>query len=200
MSWEKLLHLGDLPLTLAVASAVTTWLLAAGAWRSAISWSVLYALTIGLVAGSKIAFLGWGTGVPGLGFKAFSGHAAGATAVFPTAFYLLVYRRGLRIRQVAVTAGLALGAAVALTLVIANEHTLAESAAGWLMGATASLASILLARDLPANGSLGRTAFAVLAFAFVAWLTSQVPVGYLMARAALALSGSDQLHRWDSCG
>jgi hypothetical protein len=200
MSWLALMHLGDITLTLPAAAAVGAWLLACRAWRSALCWAALYALAIALVGASKIAFLGWGTGVPALGFKALSGHATGATAVFPTLFYLLLrdYRRPMR--MAAALTGLALGALVALLLVLGGEHTPAEAAAGWLTGACASLACIRCTRNLESPRPLQSVACATIAFAAAAWLVKWAPLGYWMARAALALSGSDRLHSWDSCG
>jgi hypothetical protein len=200
MPWLKLMHLGDLTLTLSAAAAVTAWLLAARAWRSAIWWSVLYALAIGLVGASKIAFLGWGAGVPALGFKAISGHATGAAAVFPIVFYLLAHNFGTYARHTAVAAGLGLGAAVAVMLVLGGQHSASEAAAGWATGALVSLGSVRFARHIPASPPVRGLACATLAFALAAWFMQLVPVNYWMVKAALALSGSDRLHPWDSCG
>jgi PAP2 superfamily len=200
MSWLELMHLGDITLTLPAAAAVTAWLLACRAWRGALCWSVLYALAIAMVGASKIAFLGWGTGVPALGFKAISGHATGATAVFPTLFYLLLRDQGRPARITAAAIGLGLGALVAALLVVGGEHTPAEAATGWLTGAMTSLACVRCMRNLPAPRPLHGAAYAVLAFSGAAWFIKWAPIGYWMARAALALSGNGRLHAWDSCG
>lgn len=200
MSWLALMHLGDITLTLPAAAAVAAWLLACRAWRSAACWVALYGLAIALVGASKVAFLGWGTGVPAVGFKAISGHATGATAVFPTLFYLLLLDQTRAARRAAAALGLGLGAVVAVLLVVAGEHTAAESAAGWATGALVSLACIRGTRSLPAPRPLQAITCAVLAFAGAAWLIQWAPLGYWMARAALALSGNDRLHSWDSCG
>lgn len=200
MSWLALMHLGDITLTLPAAAAVTAWLVACRAWRGALCWTVLYTLAIALVGATKIAFLGWGTGVPALDFKAISGHATGATAVFPTLFYLLVRGQERALRLAAAAAGLGLGALVAVLLVVAGEHTPAEAGAGWATGAFVCLACIRCTRALPAPRPWHAATCAVAAFAAAAWLMQWAPVGYWMARAALALSGNDRLHSWDSCG
>lgn len=200
MSWLALMHLGDITLTLPAAAAVTAWLLACRAWRGALCWSALYALAIAVVGATKIAFLGWGTGVPALGFKAISGHATGATAVFPTLFYLLLRDLARPVRVAAAVTGLGLGALVAVLLVIGGEHTPAEAAAGWATGALVSLACIRCTGELPAPQPLHGVSCAVAAFAVATWLVKWAPIGYWMARAALALSGNDRLHSWDSCG
>lgn len=194
------MHLGDLTLTMAAAAAIAAWLAATRAWRGALWWSGLYGLAIVAVGASKIAFLGWGTGLPALGFKAISGHATGATAVLPTVLFLLVRGRGHAQRRGALAIGLAAGAIVALALVAGGEHSASEALAGWAMGAIASVSTVCLARDMPATGPDYGLACAIATFAVAAWLIESVPVGYLMARAALALSGAERLHPWDTCG
>jgi hypothetical protein len=200
VNWLTLMHLGDITLTLPAAVGLAAWLLACRAWRSAACWSLCYALAIMLVGASKIAFLGWGTGFPALGFKAISGHATGATALFPTLFYLLVHGEEPALRRAAAGVGLLLGALVAAMLVAASEHTVAEAAAGWVTGAVVSLTAIRYAQTQPFPRSMHSLGYAVIAFIGTAWLMKWVPLGYLMARAALALSGNDRLHSWDRCG
>lgn len=200
MNWLTLMHLGDITLTLPAAIGLAVWLLACGAWRSAACWSLCYALALVLVGASKIAFLGWGTGLPAVGFKAISGHATGATALFPTLFYLLVPDNELALRRAAAGVGLLLGALVAVMLVVAGEHSVAEAAAGWVTGAIVSLTALRFAQAPPFPRSLHSLGCAVGVFLGTAWLIKSAPLGYWMARAALALSGNDHLHSWDSCG
>lgn len=191
-----MLHLGDITLTLPVAAALAAWLLACRARHAALCWVLLYTAAIILVGASKIAFLGWGTGIPALGFKALSGHATGATAVFPTMFYLLVREHGPLLRRAAAGAGLALGAVVAVVLVAGGQHSASEAAAGWATGAGVSLAAIRCAAARPPGQATFGLFCAVCAFAAATWLIKWAPLGYWMARAALALSGNDRLHSW----
>ena len=97
----QLLHLGDIELTLPLAVAAGAWLLAARAWRAAAAWTLLYGGTIALVGGSKIAYMGWGIDIAMLDFKAFSGHAAGVTKVYPGSSYLLCRSARRRARMAA---------------------------------------------------------------------------------------------------
>jgi membrane-associated phospholipid phosphatase len=196
MDWIELFHLGDLRLTFPVAAAIAAWLFTAGAWRSACWWTLLYGLAMALVGSTKVAFLGWGAGLPGLGFKALSGHATAATSVFPMLCYLLAQRRNQALRTAAAGAGLALGAVVSIMLVLAGQHTLSEAVGGASLGALVSLGSIRLASDLPAARPWQGMAGAVLVFALAALTIKSVPAGYLMARAAHALSGNGHLYRW----
>lgn len=199
MSWASLFHLGDLSLTMPAAGAITAWLMVARAWRAALGWGLVFGLALALVAATKIAFMGWDTGVPALHYQALSGHATGFTAVFPTLCYLLAQRYGRQARIAASGIGLALGAAVAAALVQAGEHSLAESLAGWLVGAGVFLLGVGLAGDPPAPPVGRAAAMSVLAFAATAWAISSLPLGYWMIKLALALSGNHVPFSWDRC-
>jgi hypothetical protein len=199
MSWTQLLHLGDLNLTLPAGSAIAAWLLAGRAWRVALGWSLVFGLALAVVAANKIAFMGWATGVPALGFKAASGHATGFTAVFPTVCYLMSTGRSPRARALAAGLGLGLAAVVAAALVHADEHTLAEALAGWLIGASAFLFTVHLAGELRQPPGAGAFACAACVFLATAWLIHRIPVGYWMIKVALVLSGNAAPTPWDSC-
>lgn len=179
----QLLHIGDISLTLAAAAAVSAWLLAARAWRMAFWWSLLFVLGVGLVSASKIAFLAWGTSLPGLDFRAVSGHATGVTAVATTLCYLLLRRRGA-----GVAAGLALGATMAVLLVVTYQHSVAEAVAGWTLGAAISLGGIAMAGEPPPRRPAYALACSALVFVLAASFTRTVPFGYLMHRTARHLT------------
>ena len=199
MPLAKLLHIGDPSLTLAAAAAMAAWLLAGRAWRMAFWWSLLFGLGIGTVGASKVAFMAWGMALPGLEFKAISGHASGVTAVLPTLFYLLLRPLGERAQRIGMVAGLALGALMGTLLVLEGEHSVAEAVAGWAMGALISLGSIRMAGKLPPRRpvDLG-LACAALVFVGAAWLMRPVPFGYLLMRTAVLLSGNCALFSLNS--
>lgn len=196
----NLFHLGDLGLTIPTAGAIAAWLLAARAWRAAAGWVLVFGLAIALVAATKIAFLGWATGLPALHFKAVSGHATGFTAAFPTLCWLLAQRFGLRVRAGAALAALALAAGVAAALVQAGEHTQAEALAGWLIGAAVFVCALHLTADVPAAPPLACGAAALLAFGLTAWAVEAAPLNYWLIRVALSLSGNTAPTPWDACG
>lgn len=199
MLWSKLFHLGDLSLTLPAGTAIAAWLLAARAWRAALGWCLVFGLALGLVAATKVAFLGWDTGLPALGYKAVSGHAAGFTAAFPTLCWLLTQRCAPPARLGAALLTLGLGVAVAVALVHAGEHTSAEAAAGWIVGMAAFLGTVRLAGSTPAPPTDRAVACAALASAATALALHSVSVGYWMIRLALALSGKSYPYPWDHC-
>jgi len=214
MSWYQLFHLGDPMLTLPLGSAIAAWLLAARAWRPALGWILGFGLALGLVAATKIAFMGWATGLPALAFKAVSGHATGFAAVFPTLCYLAMPARMARARIPAAGAALALAAVVAAALVHAGEHTLAEAAAGWVIGAGAFLCTARLARGTPVTAVTSLAPAAAPAFAPTpatiacaalaclasAWLLRSAPLNWWMIKVALVLSGNSAPVPWDQCG
>ncbi len=200
MDWAKLYHLGDLTLTIPAACAVAAWLVAARAWRAAGGWLLAFGLALALVAATKIAFMGWATGLPALHFKALSGHATGFTAAVPTLCWLLAAPLGRQARAAGALAALAVGVAVAVALVRAGEHTPAEALAGWLIGAATFACALRLVDAAPAPGTWRGGGAAVLAAGVAAWAVETAPLNHWMVRVALALSGNAAPHPWDHCG
>jgi hypothetical protein len=194
ISWIPLVQLGDLGLTLPAGAAIAAWLLAWRARGMAARWCLLFAVGMGLVGASKIAYMGWGGGVQALSYKAMSGHAAGVAAVYPVLLYLLLYQAGRRLRMAGMGAGMALAALVAVLLVLMNEHSAAEALAGWTMGALVSMAAIGWAGPLPPPRPLPGLVWFALVFALSAWLMQSAHVGYWMIRAARLLSGNEKLY------
>lgn len=185
MPWRYLIHIGDLPLTVSAAAAVTVWMLIARAWRMAFWWSLLFLLAIGIVAATKIAFLIWGSLPPAYGFRALSGHAAGVTAVAAFALFLSSQGYGARLSLAGVTSGLLLGGLMCVLLVACDEHSIAEAAGGWAVGALAALGAIGLGgAPPPASASLGAIAGASMFFVASVVVLRPLPIGYLMWRAA----------------
>ncbi|MGZ8320532.1 MAG: phosphatase PAP2 family protein [Telluria sp.] len=199
MPWNELVRIGDIWLTLAGAAAIAAWLVAARAWRMVFSWSLLFGAGIALVTASKIAFIAWGTGLPALDFKAVSGHATGVTAVLPTLFYLILGGHSPPVRRAGIAAGLAFGALMGGLLVILDEHSLAEAAAGWLTGFAVSMGAIRTAGELPPVAPPYGLLCSGLVFVAAACLMRSFPFGYLMYRTAELLSGDATLHSFDSC-
>lgn len=200
MSSTAFLHLGNLALTLPLAAAIAAWLLAAREKRAAGYWLLLFAAAVAVVGISKVAFLAWGTGIPALRFQAFSGHATGATAVFPVLLYLLLRHYPAPAAALGAAAGLVLGAALATVLVTTGEHTAAEAGAGWTVGAATSLAMLRIAHPARTPPLPAGLAWSLLAYGGAAWAMQQAHVGYWMIKLALALSGNATPFRWDHCG
>lgn len=196
----RMLHFGDLDVALPLAAALAAWLFAAGAWRTALRWSLCFSAAVVLVGGSKIAFLGWGTGLAGLEFKAVSGHATVVAALYPVAAWVLLHQQGLIAARIGFGVALALAAMIAVLLVAGGEHSAAEAASGWLLGTGVSLAGIAWSHDLRAARLLPGLWWSLPVFVIGAWLMESAHVGYWMVKLALALSGNSHPHSWDACG
>lgn len=196
----RVLHLGDLEVALPLGMALGAWLLAAGAWRTALRWGACFGAAVVLVGGSKIAHLGWGTDVGPLAFKAISGHAALVGALYPFAAWVVLVGQSRAAARVGLGLGLLLALLVAALLVVSGEHTGAEAFSGWLLGAAASLLGAAWSGDLERARLLPAIWWSLPVFAIGAWLMEFAHVGYWMIRVALALSGNSHPYPWDACG
>jgi hypothetical protein len=202
-----LLHLGDLGFTVPAAVAIAAALFVSRAGRGALCWSLLFCAGMLLVGANKIAFMAWGVGIDQLGFKAASGHAAGATAVLPLLLYLTLLllspeghagvaaraQAGAHLRHASMATGLGLGAVVAVQLVLRCEHSVSEALAGCAVGAAVSIAAMRRAgapRLRPGAAALCAGA----AFLLAAYLMESLHVAYWMVKAARLLSSGASLH------
>lgn len=196
MSWVLLYHLGDLHLTLAMGGAIAAWMVAARAWRLALCWSIAFGLTLGLVAASKIAYLGWAVTLPSLRFKALSGHATGFAVTSPVLIRLWSLDWSPFARRAAMFAACSLSLAVAGALVQAHQHTASEAAAGWMLGTGAAFAAIqVLGREILRPTAKAKACFLVALLSALA-LDGLFPANSLLVRTALVLSGRTAPHPW----
>jgi len=188
MFWSELVHIGDLPITLAAAAAVTIWLAAGRAWRIAFLWSLLFLLGIGLVVMTKVTFLAWGSPLLTHNFNAVSGHATGVTAVLPTIFFLLIKQYTSRpyFHRAGAAAGLTAGALMSVLLVANGDHSVVEVVAGWTIGTAISLSGIWLASALPPPPRYALW-YSTAVFMVTLYSTHSFPFGYVMYRAAHVL-------------
>lgn len=148
--WIVVTRFGEAQLLLPTALVLGGWLAAAGARRSAVLWLGLFGLAFTLTTASKVAFIGWGVGIPRVNLTGISGHAMHAAAVLPLLLRCLAGTTGGRaLRVAAVMLGLALAALVALSRVVIGAHSASESIAGFVLGAAASSLTLALAAIPP---------------------------------------------------
>jgi len=193
----NLIYLGDLRLTVSLAGAVSAWLLAAHLHRLAFYWCIAVGSALGAVATSKIIYLVWGLQLCHLDFKAASGHAAGAAAVYPVVVCLGTMSCGRNIKYFALLAGWGLSIAVASALIGEGEHSPAEAVTGWCSGALASACTCVRLRETILRPSLQGVGAALAATLLIAFCMQALPVGWWIIKTALLLSGGRQLYPWN---
>ncbi|HSW08826.1 phosphatase PAP2 family protein [Aquabacterium sp.] len=146
LAWRLITRLGEAQLLLPAMAAMLLWLvLRRGAWRLAIAWTLSTGIAALLTTASKIAFIGYGLGYAPWNFTGLSGHAMFAAAILPILCRLAEgwlppawHGRGL-------AAGYGLAALVAVSRVPVQAHTVSEALSGFVLGAAASAATLLIA-------------------------------------------------------
>lgn len=152
--WTQITQFGDVTIMMLAAFAIAAWLYIEGEKRLAFWWSALFTVGLGIVTVTKMAFIGWGIGIPALDFTGFSGHAMRATAVIPVLFYLMLQRASPVLRIAGVLLGFCCALLVGLSRLPLHAHSVSEVAAGTALGAAVSLAFIWIAA-----GSLRKEVF-----------------------------------------
>ncbi|RFQ31526.1 phosphatase PAP2 family protein [Pseudomonas sp. ATCC 13867] len=134
--WPLITRLGDSALLLPAAAFLFAWLLYRGEAAKAVLWLAVFGLACALVVFSKLAFMGWGIGIPAWNFTGISGHSMMAGCLLPA---LAAQLCGTRPRALA-AAGLAGGLAVlvGLSRLAIGVHSPAEVYAGLALGLGAS--------------------------------------------------------------
>ena len=196
MSWKLMIDIGHTAVALPLAAAIAVWLVTGRAWKLALCWCLMFAAGLSLVASSKIAFLGWDTGIPSLDFKALSGHALCATAVLPVLFFVTLQETSRSWRTGGVVFGICVSVVLGLLLVHFRFHTASEVLASSLLGFSISLGYIRIARTLPAPGLHRWTVpMSVLAFVLMFGIKPSV-VNHKLDDVALYFSGRDHPYKW----
>lgn len=134
--WRAITSLGDSALLLPLIAwiAICLWLPPASrrnAWR----WMLAALVCGGSVMLSKLLFMAWGIGPPGLNYTGFSGHTALAILVWPSLAGILARDASPRRRMVAIAAGGLVGVAVALSRLTLKVHSPSEVWLGAFLGA-----------------------------------------------------------------
>lgn len=146
-AWHAFTWLGDSALMLpaALLIAVMLWISRDGR-GTALAWCLAFGAGSGLILLSKLAFMGWGIGSARWDFTGFSGHTAIGTSVWPVLLWLASARASRRVRGIAWGAGWCLGAAIGVSRLALDAHSVSEVLAGFLLGVVVSLGFLWLAR------------------------------------------------------
>ena len=203
MSWIHVIDIGHTAVMVPTAGAIAVWLISGRAWKLATCWCLIFAAGLGLVAVSKIAFLGWGLSVPPLGFKALSGHAWRAAAVLPVLFFVLLQGAPDNWRERGFAVGVALGVGLGALLIVFRFHTTSEVVASLVLGTAAGRVFVRLSAILPAPGpNRQAVAMSLLTFFIICSLKPSA-INHRLVDVALYFSGRDHPYRWtrdvDTC-
>jgi hypothetical protein len=199
----QIIDIGHTAIMVPTAGAIAVWLISGRAWKLALCWCLIFAVGLGLVALSKIAYLGWGLELPSIGFKALSGHAWRATAVIPVLFFVLLQGAADNWRRRGFALGVALSGGLGVLLVVFGFHTASEVIGSSILGIAAGLVFVRVSTMLPAPG-VNRWAVAVslLTFFLICGLKPST-INHHLVDVALYFSGHDQPYRWtrdfDTC-
>jgi len=178
MFWHWITRLGEVQILLP-AALLAAWVLVLrrDSRRTAGIWLLCLGLGIVLTLVSKLAFMGWGLGLPAFNFSGVSGHAMMASALYPMLLATLLPGSCAAGRWCALGVGAGLAVLVGISRVHVGAHSWSEVIAGLALGGAVT-ALVLMAQGLPRGVprmSL-RTAVGV-PLAMAAWLTMMPAFG-----------------------
>ncbi len=190
--WQIVTRFGEAQLMLPTGLALVAWLAWVGERRTAVLWLSLLSLAFGLTTASKVAFIGWGVGIPALNFTGISGHAMHAAAVFPLLLRCLSASGGRTAQGVAVGLGYAVAALVAVSRVVIGAHSASESVAGFALGGAASALALGLGTVPPQHLPRWLLALLVAAQLVNPAAAPTLPTHDMVTRLALWVSGHER--------
>jgi membrane-associated phospholipid phosphatase len=151
--WQFLSRFGETTLLLPCAAMLYAWFRYSREAATARQWLCAFVTAAGLTLLSKLAYMGWGIGVPSLDFTGFSGHSMMAAAVLPVVLHRLVPTRPAWLPLAAASGGVLLAAGVSVSRLVLGVHSVSEVAGGLALGLSASVWCIALS-----HGNARRTA------------------------------------------
>jgi membrane-associated phospholipid phosphatase len=197
--WMSITALGSVGVMAPVAIAVAAWLVVGYRWKYALAWLGLLGIASGMVALTKIAFIGWGIGVRNLDFTGISGHALMSTSVLPVALFVALLPARNWIRASGVVAGLLFGVMVGVSRVVLDAHSISEVVAGCALGAWVALSFVWIAWRAEPGKLSPMPVAASLAAVVIALHGVPVPTQHWITEIALGLSGHERPYvraRW----
>ena len=174
---------------------ITLWLIVPresrrDGWR----WVVAVGVCGGGVALSKLLFMAWDIGLPGLDYTGFSGHSAMSMLVWPTTAALLTRRANVSWRSVAIGLGILLAVSIAISRIWLKAHSVSEVILGSAFGL---LVCTWFQRGQPVAQQVSVRAVALLAgmslLVVVVCYGRVFPSQHILKQVALAISGHDMV-------
>jgi membrane-associated phospholipid phosphatase len=195
MSWHAITSLGDSALLLPLVAWITIWLSwPPPRWHDVARWLVAVTLCGGGVAVSKLLFMAWAIGPPGLDYTGFSGHTALSLLAWPSLACLLAGGRSSRGQAIATLAGGLVGACVGMSRLALKVHSPSEVWMGAALGVAVAawfLHRLIQSRPVRSDRSawriavLGGVALAIGVLCYGRVFPSQ----YMLKELALWMSG-----------
>lgn len=193
--WNALTAAGDSAVLLPLIGWITLWLMIPAATRRD-GWRWVLAVTLcgGGVTLSKLLFMGWNIGIPGLDYTGLSGHSAMSMMVWPTIAALLSRRSDTRWRVLAIGSGVCLALGIAVSRVLLSAHSVSEVILGSGYGLLVCAGFL---RVQPAAQKVSPRAIAL--FAGMGLLIALIcygrvfPSQHILKQVAMELSGHDKV-------
>lgn len=193
--WQAITSFGDSALLLPlIIWTGLSLLLPSPRWRDAWRWAFAVAAAGGIVCLSKLLFMAWGIGPPGLNYTGFSGHTTLAILVWPSLAALLTRDATPNARRIALAIGCVIGTGVAISRLVLKVHSPSEV---WLGAALGILVMTWFVRGVRPTGlawkSHGRQRVLLLALGAIALFGlcygRVFPSQHVLKDVALWLSG-----------
>jgi membrane-associated phospholipid phosphatase len=144
--WSLITRLGEAQILLPAALVASVWLWRRETGRPLVTlWLPLLCLATLVTTASKVAFLGWGVGIPAVNFTGISGHSMFAAAVYPLLAGAIAAPLSALGQRLSLLAAYALALLVGVSRVKVGAHSYSEVLAGLLLGGIASALALALA-------------------------------------------------------
>jgi membrane-associated phospholipid phosphatase len=171
--WTAITSLGDSAILLPLIAWIAVCLLLPPPyWRDGRRWLIAVALCGGSVVLSKLLFMAWGIGPPGLNYTGFSGHTALALLVWPSLAGVLARDARSPVRTTAVALGVLIGVGVGISRCVLKVHSQSEVWLGGILGAAVVawfLAGLARSGKVPQNRNIWRLAMLVVGAIAIGW-------------------------------
>jgi len=133
--WLLITAFGDCSVLLPVFLVTAAWLISRAATRrNGLLWILTVFICIAVVGLSKLMYMSWDIGIPGLDFSGFSGHTALSSLIWPLVPALLIPERNVLLRRTAIALGVLLAVGVAASRLGLGVHSISEVILGGMLG------------------------------------------------------------------
>jgi membrane-associated phospholipid phosphatase len=193
--WQTLTSAGDSAVLLPLIGWITLWLtIPAPTRRDGLRWILAVGVCGGGVTLSKLLFMGWHVGIPGLDYTGISGHSAMSMLVWPTTAALLFRRGDTRWCVLAIGVGVCLALGVAVSRVLLSAHSVSEVILGSGYGLLICAGFLRVQPDAQKVSARAIALFAGMGLLIALICYGRVfPSQHILKQVAMELSGHDRV-------